>query len=157
MSLTWIQKESLSLDTKLVISYPPGPDPEDTPLSKQLRKIDVNDYFSRQFRDAHTVFKALGRSASDLLWRHWMESANLNLYPPAEICMRKLIESWSFDMPEVSLNYSSSNVTPQFAKLVRILQSYESRGQDFRGIIVGTLQVIIIIFYLHDSYLCSLN
>ena len=86
-----------------------------------------------------------------------MESANLNLYPPAEIGMRKLIESWSFDMPEVSLNYSSSNVTPQFAKLVRILQSYESRGQDFRGIIVGTLQVIIIIFYLHDSYLCCLN
>lgn len=129
------------LTNRLVVTYEPEHGTQMTPLSIQLEKIDANNHFPHQFRNAKRVLKALGSSASDLFWRHWMESEGGDLYTHTKIAMHKLIESWSFDMPNLSSSYSSSNVSSQFLKLAKILHSFEPHGTDFRGIVVGMLIV----------------
>ncbi|KAK7696647.1 hypothetical protein QCA50_001305 [Cerrena zonata] len=123
-------------DNRLVVTYENGTPIQDTLLSIQLMELDVQNHFQHQFRDTKRVLKALGSSASNLFWRHWMESTEKDLHMHTKTAMLKLIESWTFDMPSLSSSYSSSNVSPQFTKLAKILQSFEPHGADFRGIIV---------------------
>lgn len=51
--------------------------------------------------------------------------------------MKELVESWTFDMPNPNPLSSNYNVSPQFTKLVEVLQACETHDDTFRGIIIG--------------------
>lgn len=51
--------------------------------------------------------------------------------------IRSFLKEWTFTMPNLNPSSKSFNVTPKFAKLIQVLQCFETTGEEFRGLVLG--------------------
>ncbi|KAF8591451.1 ribonuclease III [Ramaria rubella] len=133
----------------------------ETPLLRQLRKIDPNmQSFRKQFKGAKYVGYELGSCASDLLWRKALremdEITTLGYVddddderrdPLIKAAMlqekvKNTVKNWIFAMPNLDYTSRGYNVTPKLAKLVQILKACEPQGESFRGIVFVQRRVV---------------
>lgn len=150
----------------LVVQYD-SPRPQgETDLYTRLYAMDKELSLSRHFKNARRILAELGPCAADLvrmpvcfsivpssscypqLWRQALEdrsiakaNANEETISPA---IREFIENWTFDMPNPSPLSTNYNVSPQFSKLVEVLQSCETQDASFRGIIIGLSYIAVL-------------
>lgn len=122
------------------IVYYEAPQPaQETALYLKLREMDSEGHLTRYFKWARKLSSELGPCAADLLWRQVFigpsseartESHNFGNY-------KKVVERWTFDMPDANSTSRWCNVSPQFTKLLDVLRSCDMEKDSFCGIIHG--------------------
>jgi endoribonuclease Dicer len=152
----FVEPENASCN-EVVLVYDKMCGQTETQLFRVILSLDPSEnIFRRQLREARRVGVAVGMCAADLVWRRALKTINvdISLYPedednngPLEILnktkakIRDAIKNWAFTMPNLDPNSRGFNVTPKFLQLVQILKSCEPYGENFRGIVFGTIQI----------------
>lgn len=120
-----------------------------TPLYQKL--LDLNPsmkHWPRFFRAADTAMLGLGSCAADLVWRlalkeleakipTWQEDDDPESTNGMQIRMRDTIRNWTFALPNLNPSAPGFNVTHKFLRLVQVLETCDSYGEDFRALIFG--------------------
>jgi endoribonuclease Dicer len=141
--------------SETVILYNPALRTTVTRLTEELLKLDPGEVMvPHHFRASRLVLAELGSCASDLVWRKAVGRIEATVHPSlrmlddsvdqsdvsdpsAKMRICDAIKNWALEMPKLNPNSRGFNVTPKFLKLIQILQSYESYGEEFRGIVFG--------------------
>ncbi|KAF7352866.1 hypothetical protein MVEN_01253600 [Mycena venus] len=142
--------------SEIVLLYEKVHGQTETELFHHIHSLDPSEaVFRRQFRQARQVRTDVGMCAADLVWRRELKNIDVDIpvYSeeedddgPLEILnktkakVRDTIKNWAFTMPNLDPNSRGLNVTPKFLRLVQILKSCESYGEDFRGLVFVKLR-----------------
>ncbi|KAF9452469.1 ribonuclease III [Macrolepiota fuliginosa MF-IS2] len=138
--------------TDLVIAYERQNNWQETLLYQKLRQCDSGaSYLDHHFRNASLALRDLGPCAADLVWRESFKATNLKEEDictdepesqSPEVRARVIIKHWPFKLPNLDVTSRNLNVSPKFTRLVELLETYQSYGDSFRGIIFVQKRVI---------------
>jgi endoribonuclease Dicer len=142
---------SSSLQTRpaeLVITYHRQEIIQETLLCQKLRECDPESaYLGQYFRDANLVLRELGPCAADLVWREAFGPTSIDKQTfvvndvddqSPFVSASDLIKHWPFKLPNLDMTSRNVNVSHKFIRLVQVLETFETYGDNFRGIVFGT-------------------
>lgn len=144
-SLNVTELMSQNKPTGLVIAYVKHEQMQETFLCQRLRACDPgNISLDRYFRKARIVLGELGSCAADLVWREVLETPNedqdYSTFDQTPSTRAKdLVKHWHFKLPNLDMTSRDTNVSHKFIQLIHVLESFKCFGNDFRGIIFGTV------------------
>nr|GAT54023.1 predicted protein [Mycena chlorophos] len=117
---------------ELVISYTKN-EATDSKLYRQLVDLGVsNPDLNSIALVAQRVSIHVGECAGDLVWRRQLKEQPAN---KENTRIHEVVKHWPFAMPNLDSGSRGLNVSHKFLRLVQVIESFESYGESFRGVV----------------------
>ncbi|KAF7313697.1 hypothetical protein HMN09_00526500 [Mycena chlorophos] len=117
---------------ELVVPYTKN-EATDSKLCRQLADLGVsNPDLNSIALVAQRVSIHVGECAGDLVWRRQLKEQPAN---KENTRIHEVVKHWPFAMPNLDSGSRGLNVSHKFLRLVQVIESFESYGESFRGVV----------------------